>query len=81
MKRWVKRAVGSALALLVLLSSALYFYTKDYYHAQEQVVSVFSMADHIEVYDDYTVLAADSCLLYTSTPSHPESWSLMSACG
>lgn len=60
MKRWVKRAVGSALALLVLLSSALYFYTKDYYHAQEQVVSVFSMADHIEVYDDYTVLAADS---------------------
>lgn len=46
--------------MLVLLSSALYFYTKDYYHAQEQVVSVFSMADHIEVYDDYTVLAADS---------------------
>ena len=56
MIRWVKRAAGTVLALPVFLSSAFYFYTKDYYHAQEQVVSVFSMADHIEVYDEYTVL-------------------------
>lgn len=60
MRKGLKKAAIILGALLLILSAGIYLYAADYYHAEDQVVSVMSMKDTITVFDNYTVLDADS---------------------
>lgn len=60
MRKRLKKAALILGAILLILSAGIYLYAADYYHAEEQVVSVISMDDSITVLDNYTILDADS---------------------
>lgn len=60
MRKRLKKAALILGAILLILSAGIYLYVADYYHAEEQVISVISMDDSITVLDNYTILDADS---------------------
>lgn len=60
MKKLFKKIAVILGTLLLIISIGIYLYAADYYHAEDRVVSVMSMKDTITVFDNYTVLDADS---------------------
>lgn len=60
MKKWIKRALITAVLLIALLFVAFFIYASDYYRADDVAIGIMQNEDAISMHDDFILLSPDT---------------------